>query len=54
MIIFLKVIICHNTNSKYSSDVANTIIESMLQGYDYCRANYDTLKLEHLACTKVI
>jgi hypothetical protein len=45
--------VCYNTINKYSSDVANSLIESILESYDYCRANYNTFNLSHLACSKV-
>ena len=53
-VFFLKqVIICYNTVNKYNDDVAKSMISSLLEAYDYCRANYNTQSLTHLACSKV-
>lgn len=48
-----QVIVCYNTVNKYNDDVAQSMINSLLESYDYCRANYNSQDLSHLACTKV-
>lgn len=50
----LKTIVCCNSGGVYSSEtVASTMVTSLLHAYDYCRGNYDSKDLKHLACTEV-
>ena len=45
---------CYNTiDNHQTEELANELIRSLLQGYDYCRANYNMFDLRHLACTQV-
>ena len=45
---------CYNTiDNHQKEELANELIRSLLQGYDYCRANYNMFDLRHLACTQV-
>ena len=53
-LIKIKNILCYNTlDSHRSEEVANILIGSLIQSYDYCRSNYNMFDLRHLACTQV-
>ncbi|RNA36041.1 mitochondrial inner membrane protease ATP23-like protein [Brachionus plicatilis] len=48
-------ILCYNTLENHSKDeVAVELMGSLLQSYDYCRAEYNMFDLRHLACTQII
>lgn len=49
-----QVIVCYNNVSPTKKeDVAESMIKSLIQSFDYCRAKYDMFNLKHLACTEV-
>lgn len=48
-----QVIVCYNTVNKLNDDVEKSMVSSLLEAYDYCRANYNANDLSHLACSKV-
>ena len=49
-----KSIVCYNNIDNHNTEnVSKVLIQSLLQAYDYCRANYNMFDLKHLACTQV-